>query len=322
MSRVFVTRKIPKVGLDLLKAVGHSVTVWPKASAIPRKELLKGARGAAAILALLTDRIDGELLDAAGPQLKIVANLAVGYDNLDLAAFRRRKVLAANTPGVLTTAVIEHAFALILACAKRIVEADRFTRAGKYKGWEPELLLGAELAGKTLGVLGLGRIGAGLARRAARGLDMKVLYHDVKRNEAFEKEENAAYADAETILKTADVVSLHVPLLPETRHLIDARKLRMMKRTAILINTSRGPVVDEKALVAALKARRIMAAGLDVYEHEPRLAPGLAKLPNVVLTPHTASATVETREAMARLAVQAIVDVLAGKRPSNLIPMP
>ncbi|HJV33230.1 MAG TPA: D-glycerate dehydrogenase [Patescibacteria group bacterium] len=321
MAKIFVTRKIPKVGIDLLKASGHQVRVWPKSAVIPRKELLKGAKGAEAVLSLLTDKIDDAFFDAAGRQLKIVANYAVGYDNFDLAAFKRRGVLAANTPGVLNGAVAEHAVALMFAVAKRIPESDRFTRAGKYKGWEPELLLGTELAGKTLGILGLGRIGAGVAKRA-KGMDMDVLYYDVKRNEAFEKELGAKYATVEELLGSADVVSLHVPLLPSTRHLIDAKRLKTMKRTAILVNTSRGPVIDEKALVAALKARRIGGAGLDVYENEPKLAPGLAKLPNVVLTPHTASATVETRDAMARLAAQAVLDALAGKTPTNLVPLP
>jgi len=322
MAKIYVTRKIPKAGMDILRAAGHQVRAWPRASAIPRKRLLKEVKGAHAVLTLLTDKIDDEFFMAAGLQLKIVANLAVGYDNFDLAAFKKRGVLAANTPGILTAAVAEHAFALMLACAKRVTEADRFTRAGKYKGWEPELLLGTELAGKTLGVIGLGRIGSQLVQRAVRGMDMKAMYYDVKRNEAVEKEYGAAYATVAGILKDADVVSLHVPLLPTTRHLIDAKALKSMKRTAILINTSRGPVVDEKALVAALKAGRIAYAGLDVYENEPKLAPGLAKLPNVVLTPHTASGTVETRSEMSRLAARAIVDALAGKTPPNLIPLP
>jgi len=322
MGKILVTRKIPKAGVDLLKAAGHQVRLWPKSTVMPRKELLKAAKGADGVLSLLTDRIDDAFFDAAGERLKIVANYAVGYDNFDLAAFKRRKILAANTPGILTAAVAEHAFALMMACAKRIPEADRFTRAGKYKGWEPELLLGTELTGKTIGILGLGRIGAQVAQRAVRGLEMKAMYHDMKRNEAFERETGAVFATVDELLKASDVVSLHVPLLPSTRHLIDAKKLRLMKRTAILINTARGPVVDEKALVAALKAKRIAAAGLDVYEDEPRLAPGLAKLPNAVLTPHTASATVETRTEMSKLAAQAIIDVLAGKTPPNLVPLP
>lgn len=319
MATILVTRKIPKVGLELLKAAGHKIRLHNKSSIMPRKELLKAAKGCHAVLSLLTDKIDEEFFIAAGVQLKIVANYAVGYDNFDLKAFKKRGVLAANTPSVLNVAVAEHAVALMLAAAKRIVESDRFTRDGKYKGWEPELLLGMGLAGKTLGVLGLGRIGADVARRGAHGFDMKVLYSDVKRNETFEKETGATYASADDLLKNSDVVSVHVPLLASTRHLIDAKKLRLMKKTAILVNTSRGPVIDEKALVAALKAKRIAAAGLDVYEFEPKLAPGLSKLTNVTLSPHTASATVEARNDMARLASQAIVDVLAGKTPGNLV---
>jgi glyoxylate reductase len=321
MAKILVTRKIPKVGLDLLKAAGHSLNVWTPDSAIPRAELLKRAKGAHGILSLLTDRIDDAVLQAAGGQLMIVANYAVGYDNLDMAALKKRGIQAANTPGTLDNAVAEHAIALMFAVAKRIPEADRFTRAGKYKGWAPELLLGTELSGKAIGILGLGRIGAGVAKRAL-AMGMRVLYYDVKRNEAFEKETGAAFVSVIDLLKGADVVSIHVPLLPATRHLIDAKKLRLMKKTAILVNTSRGPVIEERALVAALKAKRLGGAGLDVYENEPKLAPGLAALPNVVLTPHTASATVETRDRMAMLAAQAIVDVLAGKSPPNLIRTP
>ena len=322
MATILVTRKIPKSGLDLLKAAGHKVKMHPKSTTMPRTALLKAAKGCNAVLSLLTDKINDEFFNAAGKQLKIVANFAVGYDNFDLAAFKKRGVLAANTPGVLNVAVAEHAIALMLAVAKRIVESDRFTRAGKYKGWEPELLLGTELSGKTIGILGLGRIGADVARRAARGMDMKVLYYDVKRNEQFEKEVGATYASAADLLKNSDVVSVHVPLLPTTRHLIDARTFKAMKKSAILINTSRGPVVDEKALVGALKTKQIAGAGLDVYEFEPKLVPGLAKLPNVVLTPHTASATIEARDAMSKLAAQAIIEALAGKTPKNLIAQP
>jgi glyoxylate reductase len=322
MGKVFITRSIPDIAVKLLKDAGHRVRVWPKDGVIPRLALLRGVKGCEAVLSLLTDRIDAEVLDAAGPQLRIVANYAVGYDNFDLKAFKARKVLAANTPGVLNDAVAEHTFALLMACAKRLVEADRFVRAGKYKGWEPLLLLGTLLTGKTLGIIGLGRIGAGVARRAVKGMGMQVLYYDVRRDPAFEEEYGARFSSVERILKEADVVSLHVPLLPSTRHLIGAKQLRMMKRTAYLINTARGPIVDEKALVAALKAKRIAGAGLDVYEDEPRLAPGLAKLPNVTLTPHTASAAVETRNSMAVSAARAIIEALEGKRPQNLVPTP
>ncbi len=322
MATILVTRKIPKSGLDLLKAAGHKIKLYNKSSAMPRKALLKAAKGCDAVLSLLTDKINDEFFNAAGAQLKIVANYAVGFDNFDLAAFKKRGVQAANTPGALSVAVTEHTLALILAAAKRVVEADRFTRTGKYKGWQPDLLLGTELTGKTLGVLGLGRIGADVARRISCSLDMKVLYYDVNRNESFEKSSGARFVGVEELLRNSDVVSIHVPLLPSTRHLIDASKLKMMKKSAILVNTARGPVIDEKALVAALKAKRIAHAALDVYEFEPKLAPGLAKLPNVTLTPHSASATFEARDAMSQLAAQAIIDVLAGKTPKNLVPLP
>ncbi|MEK9152497.1 MAG: D-glycerate dehydrogenase [Patescibacteria group bacterium] len=320
MDRIFVTRKIPESGLKMLSSrKGVELDVYDKNRVIPRKDLLKRVKGCAAVLTLLTDKVDREFLDAAGPRLKVVSNMAVGFDNVDLAACKARGVTVANTPGVLTDAVAEHAFALMMAIARRVVESDRFLRAGKYKAWDPLLLLGAQLKGKTLGILGLGRIGAGVAERAANGMGMKILYNDVKRNEDFEKSVGAEYAAAEDIMRRADFVSIHVPLLPATRHLIDAAKLAMMKPTAYLINTSRGPIVDEKALVAALKKKQIAGAALDVFEFEPKLAPGLARLDNVIVTPHTASATFEARAAMSELAAQAILDVLDEKVPINIV---
>lgn len=322
MPKVFVTHRISGPGLGLLKAAGCRVIVHPGKRPPSRAQLLKGAKGCDALLTLLTDHIDDAVFDAAGPQLKIVANYTVGFDNFDLAAFKRRGVLAAFTAGSSNTAVAEHACMLMFAAAKRLLEGDRLMRAGKYRGWDPDLLPGIELSGKTLGIIGLGRIGSTLAHQTRHGLGMEVLYHDVVRNEAFEKTETAVFVGVDDLLRRSDVVSLHVPLLPSTRHLIDAKKLRLMKKTAILINTSRGPVIDEKALVAVLKSKRIAGAGLDVYEHEPKLAPGLAKLANVVLTPHVGSSTKEARAEMSRLAAQAIIDVLSGRNPPNLVPMP
>jgi glyoxylate reductase len=319
MAKIFVTRKIPDTGIKALKAAGHAVAVWPKDAVIPRAELLKRVKGCDAVLSMLTEKVDDAFFDAAGPGLKIVANFAVGYDNFDMAAFKKRGVLAANTPGVLNEAVAEHTFTLLMAIAKRVAESDAFFRAGKYKGWAPQLLLGTQLEGKTLGVIGLGRIGVSVARKASKGFGMNVMYNDVKRNEEFEREFNAGFASIEGILQNADFVSLHVPLLPSTRHLIDAKRLKLMKKTSYLINTARGPVVDEKALVAALKRKQIAGAALDVFENEPKPAPGLTKLANTVLTPHTASATREARDEMATLAASAILDVLAGKEPKNLI---
>lgn len=318
--RVFVTRRIPDAGLAILENRNDiELAVYPGDRAIGAKELRAGAKGATAILSILTDKIDAAVMDAAGPMLKIIANYAVGFDNVDLAAANERGIIVTNTPGVLTEAVAEHAFALMLAAAKRITEADRFVRAGKYKGWGPLLLLGTQLQGKTLGIVGLGRIGYLVAERASLGMGMHVVYYDIKRDATFEEKFSAKFAPLEDLLRSADVVSLHVPLLPSTHHLIDAKKIAMMKKTAILVNTSRGPIVDERALVSALKQKRIAAAGLDVYEDEPRLAPGLAKLGNVVLTPHTASATLEARSAMAVLAAQSIADVLDGKTPQNIV---
>src|SRR3990172_8703935 len=317
MSKVFVTRKIPQVGLDLLKET--DLKVWEEDRVIPRDVLLERVRGVEAILALLTDKMDGELMEAAGPQIKIISNYAVGFDNIDVAEATKRKIYVTNTPGVLTEAVAEHTFALMLAIARRISESDQFTKKGKYKGWEPELLLGSELKGKTLGIVGLGRIGSRVAEMAVKGMGMKVSYFDVKPSAEFEKEFQATFQDLDSLLKEADFVSIHVPLLPATKHLINDEKLKIMKPTAYLINTSRGPIVEEMALVEALKAGTIKGAALDVFENEPQLAPGLADLPNVVLTPHTASATEEARGAMATLAAQAILDALAGKVPANLV---
>lgn len=311
-KKVFVTRKIPEKGIQLLRK-HFLVKVYPKDHAIPRKELLKEVKQCDALLCLLTEKIDQEVLNA-NPRLKVVSNYAVGYDNIDVKAATAKGIPVCNTPGVLENAVAEHTFALLMALCKRIAEADQFVRAGKYKRWEPMLLLGTELEGKTIGIIGLGRIGAGVAERAGKGMGVKVLYHDIKRNKEFEQKYQAKFVSKEELLKRSDFVSLHVPLLPSTRHLIGKKELALMKKTAYLINTSRGPVVDEKALVEALKKKQIAGAGLDVYEHEPELTPGLTKLKNAVLTPHTASATLEARTAMSELAAQNIIDVLQGRK--------
>ena len=313
MSKVFVTRKIPESGIELLRKAGLEVEVSDFDGVLPREQLLQKVKGADAILSLLTDKMDGELMDAAGPQLKIIANYAVGYDNINLADAAARKIIITNTPDVLTESVAEHAIALIFALAHRIVESDQYMRDGKYLGWAPMLFLGNDLIGKTLGLVGLGRIGAAVARRLHDGFEMKILYYDAKRNEELEKKYNLQFVDLPSLLKEADFVSVHVPLLPTTKHLIGAEQLAMMKKTAYLINTSRGQIVDENALVAALKTGVIRGAALDVYEQEPKMAEGLAQLPNTVLTPHTASATEETRSAMSELAAKNIIAVLSGE---------
>lgn len=317
--KIFVCRPIPEVGINLLKEKGFEVEVNPEDRVLSKEELKEKVKGVDAILSLLTDKIDGEVMDTAGPQLKIIANYAVGFDNIDIEAAKARKIMVTNTPGVLTEAVAEHTFALLLACAKHIVEADRFTREGKFKQWEPKGFLGPQLIGKTMGIIGLGRIGSVVAQIAKKGFGMMIVYYDVKPNQAFEKEFNAQFLLIEDLLKNSDFVSIHVPLLPQTRHLINEERLKMMKKEAILINTSRGPVVDEQALVRALKEGWIAGAGLDVYEFEPKLTAGLAELSNVVLTPHTASATFEARDAMSKMAAESIIAAFSGQTPVNLV---
>lgn len=312
---VAVTRKIPDEGLALLKEK-YAVRLNPHDRVLQGQELLRLAKDSSAILCLLTDKIDETVLAAAGPKLKIVANYAVGFDNIDLSAAKKRGVIVTNTPNVLTEAVAEHTFALLLGVARRILESDQFIRSGRYRGWAPELLLGRELQGKTMGILGLGRIGSRVAEIAALGFGMKVVYYDQGRtNRELKAKLGAEAVTFRKLLTGADVISLHVPLTPKTRHLIGRTELASMKRTCILLNTSRGPVVDEKALAHALARRTIWGAGLDVFESEPKIAKALKKLPNVVLTPHTASATEEARAAMAVLAAKNIIAVLDGGHP-------
>lgn len=306
----------------MLKNKGYEIRINPDNRVLAKDELIAALNQDRydAVLCLLTDKIDAEVLSAAGPQCKIFANYAVGIDNIDIKAATEKTIMVTNTPGVLTDSVAEHAFTLVLSIAHRIAESDRFTRAGKYIGWEPMLLLGTDVSKKTLGIVGLGRIGSRVAHHALRGFDMRVLYYDVKRNEEFEREFQAEFrASADDIFREADFISIHVPLLPTTRHLVNAERLAIMKNTAYLINTSRGPIVDEAALVKALKNNVIRGAALDVFENEPALASGLAALENVILTPHIASATEETRQAMSALAAENIIAALEGKEPPNRV---
>ncbi|MAG12204.1 D-glycerate dehydrogenase [bacterium] len=321
MSNIFVTRKIPETGIEKLKQVGHSVDVSEKDYVLTKEELVTALKQKEydAVLCLLTDKVDGDIFDAA-PKAKIFANYAVGFNNVDVDEAKKRGIIISNTPEVLTNTVAEHAFALMLAIAHRIPEADRFVRAGKYIGWAPELLLGNDLSGKTLGVLGAGRIGTRVAYHGAKSFDMKVLYYDIKRNEHIEKEVNAEFRESvEDVLKEADFITVHVPLLDSTRHLVNKERLELMKPTAYIVNSSRGPVIDEVALVEALKNKTIKGAALDVFENEPKLTDGLAELDNVVLTPHIASATEETRGKMAELAAENIIAVLEGKEAPNKV---
>ncbi len=313
---------IPRAGIEKLTGAGHEVDINPDDRVLSKAELIAALQGKGydAVLCLLTDHIDDDVFGAAGPQCKIFANYAVGFDNVDIEAAKRRNIMVTNTPGVLTDTVAEHTFALMLAIAHRIAEADRFMRAGNYHGWAPMLLLGTDLSQKTIGIVGLGRIGSRVAYHAVKGFDAKVIYFDVKRSEEFEKEFGATYREnADDVFREADFVSIHVPLLPSTRHLVDARRLALMKKSAYLVNTSRGPIVDEHALAEALKNGILKGAAIDVFENEPNVEPELLKLDNVILTPHIASATEETRSKMSALAADNIIAALSGQIPPNLV---
>lgn len=312
-DKVLVTREIQDSGLRLLER--FDVTVLHERPPA-RDELLEAARGATGILATATEKIDGEVMDAAGENLKVVANMAVGYDNIDVEAAKERGVIVTNTPGVLDETTADVAFMLVLAAARRLGEAERLLRSGGWEWWGPKQLVGVDVWGKKLGVVGMGRIGAAVARRA-KGFGMEILYHNRSRDEDAERELEARYLDLDELLETADFVSIHTPLTDETRHLIGAAELEKMKPTAVLVNTSRGPVVDEAALAEALAEGRVFAAGLDVYEEEPKVHPKLLDLDNVVLAPHIGSASVETRERMAALAAENIVAVLSGEEPKT-----
>ncbi|WP_024820870.1 2-hydroxyacid dehydrogenase [Arthrobacter sp. 31Y] len=318
MSRVVVTGRIPDAALEKLRAE-HEVDAWSGPESIGREELLRRVAGADAIVSLLTERVDAELLDAAGPQLKVVANVAVGYDNIDVPACVERGVIAANTPGVLTDATADIAFGLILMATRRLGEGERLIRSGQDWKWGMFFLLGSSLQGKTLGVVGMGGIGQATARRA-KAFGMEIVYQSRSLiDPTLAAELDARRVDLDELLAVSDVVSLHCPYGPATHHLIGAEQLAAMKNSAFLVNTARGPIVDEDALAAALGEGAIAGAGLDVYEHEPRVHPGLLELDNVALLPHLGSATVETRTAMAMLAADNALAVLSGEQPPAAI---
>ncbi len=311
---LFITRALPQEALDLARTRA-TVRQNEADRRLPQADLAARLGDVEALVCLLTDTIDDVVL-AQAPRLRVVANVAVGYDNIDVTAATRRKIVVTNTPGVLTETTADFTWALLLAAARRVAEADAYTRAGKFTEWGLMLLLGGDVYGKTLGIFGLGRIGHAVARRA-RGFDMRILYHDAIRNAAAERDLGARFVEKERLLAESDFVTLHANLTPETRHLIGEAELRRMKPTAYLVNAARGPVVDEAALVQALKAGWIAGAGLDVYEAEPRVHPGLLECPNAVLAPHIASASRETRTRMATMAVENCLAVLEGQRPAN-----
>lgn len=309
-----VTNRIPEPAVEMLREVGE-VRLDEREAAIPRADLLELVAGADAVLALLHDRVDAELLEAAGQQLRCVANVAVGYDNVDVSAAAERGVVVTNTPEVLDDATADLTWALLLAATRRLAEGDRLVRSGRPWSWGMSFMLGSSLRGKLLGIVGLGGIGRRVAERA-RAFGMEVAYHS--RRPAPAEVEAALEAERmplEQLLAEADVLSLHCPLTPETHHLIGAAELERMKPSAVLVNAARGPIVDETALAEALAAGEIAAAGLDVYEHEPRVEPRLLELDNAVVTPHLGSATVETRTAMAELAARNAISVLSGQGP-------
>jgi glyoxylate reductase len=314
-EKVLVTREIPEAGLRLLE--DFDVTVLSEGPP-ERDELLEAARGTAGVLSTLTEQMDAEFMDAAGDDLKVIANMAVGYDNVDLEAANERGVVVTNTPGVLTETTADTAFMLLLAAARRLGEGERIVRAGEWEAWGPKMLLGPDVWGKQLGILGFGEIGQALARRA-KGFGMELIYWNRSRKEEAEKELEARYLELGELLETCDFLSIHAPLTEETTHLIGAPELEKMKTEAVLVNTSRGPLVDEGALADALEEGRIFAAGLDVYEEEPKVHPKLLGLENVVLAPHIGSASFETRDRMAVTAGEDLRAVLRGEQPKNLV---
>ncbi len=318
MPNVYVTRCIPQAGLDLLHEFCDHVTVNPDDRVLTREALLAAVHGRDGVLCLLTDRIDDEVLAAAGSSCKVFANYAVGYNNIDTQAAHRRNIRITNTPGVLTDATADMAWALLFSAARRVVESDQYLRSGQWQGWGPMQFLGFDVTGKTLGIIGAGRIGTCFALKST-GFNMPVLYTSRQTNQALESKLNAHRVSMDELLTESDFVSVHVALNDETTHLIDAAALNRMKSTAVLINTSRGPVVDERALVEALRTGIIGAAGLDVFEKEPALTPGLADLPNVVICPHIASATVTARTRMAVMAATNLIAVLKGEEPDNVV---
>jgi len=315
--KVFVTRKLSRPGLELLEKSCY-VEVNPYDRILTKEEIIEGLAGKDGLLCLLTDKIDREII-SSNPGLKVISNYAVGYNNIDVAFATEKKIPVTNTPGVLTKTTADLTWALILAVSRRIVEGDKLTRKNKFTGWAPEFMLGTDVCGKTLGIVGMGRIGKEVARRAA-GFDMKILYNNNKQMaEEEERRFNAEFVSLERLLRESDFISLHVPLNEKTKYLIGEKEFAIMKNTSFLINTSRGEVIHEKALLRALENRVIAGAGLDVYEEEPSVTEGLMELENVVLLPHMGSASIETRTKMAFMAVENLLEALYGRVPPNIV---
>jgi glyoxylate reductase len=317
MIKVFVTRVLPPPGLEMLRE-RYELEVNPHDRVLTKEEIIAGVSEADALICLLTDSIDKDIIDT-GKNLRIISNYAVGYNNIDFNYATEKGIIVTNTPGVLSETTADLAFSLLVSMARRIPEGDKFMREGKFTGWAPELMLGTDIHGKILGVIGLGRIGLLVAKRAL-GFDMKVLYNSANRKPNMEKELGIHFAEVDEILKNSDFVSLHVPLTKKTRGLIGKRELDMMKSSAYLVNTSRGEVVDEPALIEALNNKRIRGAALDVFWGEPtNVNSELYKLENVVLAPHMGSASLETRSKMAEMTAQAVIDTIEGRRPTHIV---
>jgi len=314
--RIHLTRKLPEEGMTRLLS-SSDLDLWPGDGPIPRADLLARGSRADAIICMLSDRIDADVLDAC-PRLRAIGNYAVGYDNIDVEEATRRGIPVFNTPGVLTDATADMAFALLLAVARKVPDADRYVRDGRFRTWRPTMMLGKDLSGATLGVVGAGKIGSAVLRRG-KAFGMELVYHSRRRDMDLEEDPGASYLTLDELLERSDFISLNVPLTPETRHMIGARELYRMKGDAVLVNTARGPVVDEDALFVALRDGAIGGAGLDVYEDEPRVHPGLVGLSNVVLAPHLGSATVNTRTRMASMVIDDVLDHLEGKEPKNCV---
>ena len=313
---MFVLSTINKLPGDALNRLSSQfdLRLYDSDSRPPRKELIREIKDASALLCELGDKIDKEVIDAAGPNLKVIGQYAVGFENIDVAYAQSKGIVVTNTPDVLTQAVAEHTFALLMAASRRVCESDARIRRGSFPEWGPLVLLGTQLRGKTIGIVGAGRIGGEVARIAAHGFEMKILYFNRSKDERLEKETNAKYVSINDLLKNSDFVSVHVPLTPETRGMFGFKQFKLMKKTAIFVNTARGKIVREVDLANALKSKTIAGAGLDVFENEPQVDKGLLKLQNAVMTPHVASATIEARTAMADLVVDNILLVLKGKQ--------
>jgi glyoxylate reductase len=321
MARIFVTRDIPRSGPDLLRERfgDDSVAVFAEDRVMRPGELRTAVAGSEALLCNTSDKVDGPVFNAAGSGLRIIATYSVGLDHINLHEAAKRRVVVTNTPDVLTETTADMTWALLMSLARRVVEADRYIRGGSWKGWRPHMLLGVDVHGKTLGIFGMGRIGQAVARRAS-GFSMRILYTDAQRLEpAREKELGVVFVDKNTLLAESDFLSIHCPLTLETRHVFSTREFQTMKSTACLINAARGPIVDEQALVEALKREEIRGAGLDVFEHSPKVHPDLLYLENVVLSPHIGSASIETREKMSRMAAESIVACLNGDTPPHCV---